>query len=139
MGPWKSSNTWPKVISLPGRMHLQEANRKLEQEIGARERLNAPIESPLRRRLTFGFVVAVHLTIFMGFSSWRGARLAADDDDWVAHSYTIMNRIELTSKHVIEMETSARGDMPWAGKTRSLRTTRAHGTPSRRTRTCCAI
>lgn len=99
----------PKVISLPSRMHLQEANRKLEQEIGAREPLNAPIESPLRRRLTFGFVVAVLLTIFMGFSSWRGARLAADDTDWVAHSYTVMNRIELTSKHVIEMETSARG------------------------------
>jgi PAS domain S-box-containing protein len=90
-------------------MHLEGANRKLEQEIGARERLNAPIESPLRHRLTFGFVVAVLLTIFMGFSSWRGARLAADDADWVAHSYTVMNRIELTSKHVIEMETSARG------------------------------
>ena len=99
----------PKVISLPSRMHLEGANRKLEQEIGARERLNAPIESPLRHRLTFGFVVAVLLTIFMGFSSWRGARLAADDADWVAHSYTVMNRIELTSKHVIEMETSARG------------------------------
>jgi signal transduction histidine kinase len=99
----------PKVISLPRRTHLQEADRKLEQEIGARERLNAPIESPLRRRLTFGFVVAVLLTIFMGFSSWRGAQLAADEADWVAHSYTVMNRIELNSKHVIEMETSARG------------------------------
>jgi signal transduction histidine kinase len=99
----------PEVISLPRRTHLQEADRKLEQEIGARERLNAPIESPLRRRLTFGFVVAVLLTIFMGFSSWRVAQLAADEADWVAHSYTVMNRIELNSKHVIEMETSARG------------------------------
>jgi PAS domain S-box-containing protein len=98
----------PKVISLPGRIHLQEENRKLEQEITARGRLEALIETPLRRRVTGGFIVAVLLTIFIGFSSWRGARHAADDADWVIHTYAVMETLELTTKHVIEVETSAR-------------------------------
>ena len=98
----------PKVISIPSRMHLQEENRKLEQEIADRKRLDAPIEGPLRRRVTIGFIVAVLLTVFLGLSSWRNARLTADDADWVTHSYAVMDMIELTSKHVIEAETSAR-------------------------------
>ena len=98
----------PKVISIPSRMHLQEENRKLEQEIAGRKRLDAPIEAPLRRRVTIGFIGAVLLTVFIGLSSWRNARLTADDADWVAHSYAVMDMIEVTSKHVIEAETSAR-------------------------------
>jgi PAS domain S-box-containing protein len=98
----------PKVISLPGRMHLQEKNRKLEQESAARHHFNAPIEGPLRRRVAIGFIGAVLLTVFIGFSSWRNARLTGDDADWVAHTYAVMDTIELTSKHVIEAETSAR-------------------------------
>ena len=98
----------PKVMSLPKLVHLQDANRKLEKEIAQRRRFDAPIEDPLRHRITVGFVVAVLLTLFIGFSSWRNARLAADDADWVAHSYAVMDTIELTSKHVIEAETSAR-------------------------------
>ena len=98
----------PKVMSLPKLVHLQDANRKLEKEIAQRRRFDAPIEAPLRLRITVGFVVAVLLTAFIGFSSWRNARMAADDADWVAHSYAVMDTIELTSKHVIEAETSAR-------------------------------
>ena len=45
----------PKVISLPGRMHLQEVNRKLAQEIAERKRFDGPIEGPMRHRLTVGF------------------------------------------------------------------------------------
>jgi len=37
-------------------------------------RLDAPIEDALKRRVTGGFIVAMLLTIFLGFSSWRGAR-----------------------------------------------------------------
>ncbi len=51
----------PKVISVPGRVHLQAVNRKLEQEIAERKRFDAPIEAPLRRRVTAGFIVAVLL------------------------------------------------------------------------------
>ncbi len=98
----------PKVISLPGRMHLQEENRKLEREIAARARIEAPIEAPLRRRVTGGFMVAVLLTVLLGFSSWRNARLAADEADWMGHTSAVMETLEVTAKHVIEAETSAR-------------------------------
>jgi PAS domain S-box-containing protein len=69
---------------------------------------DAPTEARLRRRVTGSFVVAVLLTILIGFSSWRYARLSAEDADWVAHTYAVMEAIEFTSKHVIEVETSAR-------------------------------
>ena len=98
----------PKVISLPGRMHLQEENRKLEEEIAARSRFDAPIEAPFRRRVTAGFVVAVLLTIFIGVSSWRGARRAEPDAYWVSHTHEVMETIQRLSRHVIEAETSAR-------------------------------
>ncbi|HXM20040.1 MAG TPA: ATP-binding protein [Terriglobales bacterium] len=71
------------------------------------KQLDAPIEANLRRWVTTGFIVAAILTVFMGFLSWRNARLAADDADWVAHTYAVGDGLELTSKHVIEVETSA--------------------------------
>jgi PAS domain S-box-containing protein len=98
----------PKVISLPGRMHLQEANRKLAEEIAARKRFDTPIDAPLRRRVTVGFIVAVLLTLFIGFSSWRGARLAEQDAYWVSHTHDVLETIQLTNRNVIEAETSAR-------------------------------
>jgi PAS domain S-box-containing protein len=70
--------------------------------------LEAPVESALKRRVTGGFVVAVLLTIFIGFSSWRSTRLSANDADWVVHTYAVMERLKVTHQHVIEMETSAR-------------------------------
>jgi PAS domain S-box-containing protein len=98
----------PKVISLPGRMHLQAENRKLEQQIAERARFEALIETPLRRRVTGGFIVAALLTVLIGFSSWHTARLAGNDADWVAHTYAVANMIGLTNTDVIEVETSAR-------------------------------
>jgi hypothetical protein len=97
-----------KVISLPGRMHLQAANRKLELQIAERTRFDAPIEGPLRRRVTVGFIVAVLLTVFVGFSSWRGAQRVEQDAYWVSHTREVMETIQRTSRHVIEAETSAR-------------------------------
>jgi len=88
---------------------MKEENRNRERRIAESAQIDAPIEAPLRRRVTTGFVVALLLTIFIGFSSWRGARLAADDADWVAHTYAVMEKLELTAKHVIESETGARG------------------------------
>ena len=66
----------PKVMSLPDLVHLQDANRRLEKEIAERKRFDGPIEAPLRRKVTAGFIVAVVMTIFIGFSAWRGARRA---------------------------------------------------------------
>jgi PAS domain S-box-containing protein len=98
----------PKVISLPGRVHLQEVNRKLAQEIAERKQFDAPIEAPLRRRVTAGFIVAVLLTLFMGFSSWRGAQRAERDAYWVSHTHEVMETIQRTTRHAIEAATSAR-------------------------------
>jgi hypothetical protein len=98
----------PKVISLPGRVHLEEENRRLEQEIARRKALDEPIVAPFRRRVTVGFFVAVLLAIFLGVASWRGARRAQDDAYWVTHTHQVMEAIQRTSRHTIEAETSAR-------------------------------
>ena len=70
--------------------------------------LDAPIEAALKRRVTSGFIVAVLLTIFMGFSSWSSARLATNDADWVVHSYSVRDTLTVTFQHLTEVETSAR-------------------------------
>jgi signal transduction histidine kinase/CHASE3 domain sensor protein len=70
--------------------------------------LDAPIEAALKRRVTGSFIVAVLLTIFMGFFSWRSTWLTAKDAGWVAHTYAVMDMTDLTTKHVIEVETGAR-------------------------------
>jgi PAS domain S-box-containing protein len=98
----------PKVISLPERAHLQEMNRDLERQIAERNRLDAPIDTPLRRKVTAGFIVAILLTIFLGYSGWRSARQAAQDDYWVSHTHEVMEAIQRLSRHVIVAETSAR-------------------------------
>jgi PAS domain S-box-containing protein len=98
----------PKVMSLPDLVHLQDANRRLKKEIAERKRFDGPIEVPLRRKVTAGFIVAVVLTIFIGFSAWRGARRAEQDTYWVSHTHEVMEAIQRTSRHVIEAETSAR-------------------------------
>jgi PAS domain S-box-containing protein len=97
----------PKVVSLPGRIHLQEENRKLEQQIAERKRFDAPI-APLRRRVTAGFIVAVVLTLFIGFSAWRSSQRAEQDAYWISHTHEVMETIQRTTRHVIEAETSAR-------------------------------
>jgi PAS domain S-box-containing protein len=98
----------PKVISLPSRMHLQEVNRKLEQDIAGRKRFDAPIDNPVRRRLNLGFVAAVLLTLLIGFSSWHGTRQAEQDAYWVSHTHDVIDTIQRTTRSVIEAGTSAR-------------------------------
>jgi signal transduction histidine kinase len=73
-----------------------------------RARFDSSIEGLLKRRVTGVFIVAVLLTIFMGFSSWHGARRAEQDAYWVSHSHEVMETIERTSRHVTEVGTVAR-------------------------------
>ena len=73
----------------------------MEGQIIEREQLNALIESPLKHRVTIGFIIALLLTVFMGFSSWRSARLAENEADWVTHTYAVMDTVDITSKHVV--------------------------------------
>src|SRR3984885_1732026 len=98
----------PKVISLPSRIHLQEVNHKLEEEIAAGKQIDAPVDVSLRRWVAGGFVVAALMTVFLGFLSWRSAQLSANDADWVNHTYAVMDAIGLTSKHLTETETGVR-------------------------------
>jgi len=72
------------------------------------EQVDAPIEAKLRRGVAGGFVVAALMTILLGFLSWRSAQLAADDADWVTHTYAVMDAIGLTSKHLTETEIAVR-------------------------------
>jgi PAS domain S-box-containing protein len=74
----------------------------------ARARSGDPVEGSLRRRVTGVFIVAVLLTLFLAFSSWHSTWQTANDGDWVAHTYAVMETIEITTRHVIEVETSAR-------------------------------
>jgi len=98
----------PRVMSVPDRVHLQDVNRGLQQEIAERKRFDEPIEAPLRRRVTFGFIVAMLLTVLLGLVAWRGARRAEQDAYWVSHTHEVLETIQRTSRHVIEAETSAR-------------------------------
>ncbi|MGA8271917.1 MAG: CHASE3 domain-containing protein [Candidatus Sulfotelmatobacter sp.] len=98
----------PRVMSLPGLFELQDANRRLEKQIAERKRFDAPIEAPMRRRVTRGFVVAVALTLSIGLWSWRASRRAEQDAYWVSHTHEVMETIQRATRHLIEVETSAR-------------------------------
>lgn len=73
-----------------------------------RKRFGVPIEVVLRRRVTGGLIVAVLLTAFLSFVSWRSARRADQDAYWVSHTHEVMTTIQGTSRDVLETETSAR-------------------------------
>jgi CHASE3 domain sensor protein len=93
-----------KIISPPYRIHLQEASLKLEKEINSSKPFPAEIDASLRRPAIGALVVAVLLTIFLGLSSWRTIRLAADEADLVVHTYAVMDTLEVTSRHLTEAE-----------------------------------
>jgi PAS domain S-box-containing protein len=73
-----------------------------------RKQVDVPIEALLRRRVTGGLIVAVLLTVFLSFVSWRSARRADQDAYWVSHTHEVMATIQGTSRDVLETETSAR-------------------------------
>jgi len=66
------------------------------------ERFDVPIEALLRRRVTGGLIVAVLLTVFLSFSSWRSVRRAEQDAYWVSHTHEVMTMIQGTSRDVLE-------------------------------------
>jgi PAS domain S-box-containing protein len=67
------------------------------------------IETTLRRGVTAGFGLAMLLTVFMGFLSWRSARKAAEEADWVAHTGAVKTALEATLRRATDVETGARG------------------------------
>ena len=65
-------------------------------------------EALLRRKTTIWFAVAVLITSFVGVLSWRSTRWAGNESDLIAHTHAVMTTLEVTDKHVLEVETSAR-------------------------------
>jgi PAS domain S-box-containing protein len=98
----------PRVMSVPERIHLVEVNRRLKLQIAEGKKLDLPLDAPLRRKVTAGFVVAVLLTIFIGIAAWRGTRREEQDAYWIAHTYEVMETIQRTSRHMIQASTTAR-------------------------------
>src|ERR1043166_9437667 len=68
-----------------------------------------PIESALRLWIATGVASAVLLTGFMGFISFRSARQASEDADWVAHTHAVETSLATTLEHAIDIETGSRG------------------------------
>jgi hypothetical protein len=88
---------------MPGLIDLRAKNRRLGKGIAERKRFDAPIEAPLRRRAGVGLVVAVLLTIFVGFSSWRGFRRTEKDAYRVAKSISVVTMtFSSEGQHLVE-------------------------------------
>jgi signal transduction histidine kinase/CHASE3 domain sensor protein len=66
-------------------------------------------EARLRRLVKGGVAGAVLLTGLLGLLSWRMAVQAAEDADWVAHAHNVSAALELTLRHLVDVETGARG------------------------------
>ena len=71
-------------------------------------KLQEPIDVPLRRRISVGFIVAVLLTLFVGLSAWQGTKRAEQDAYWLSHTHEVMEAIQRTTRHTVEAGTSGR-------------------------------
>jgi PAS domain S-box-containing protein len=76
----------------------------LDKETILRKPFRAEIDASLRRPAAGVLIVAVLLTIFLGLSSLRNTRLAADEADLIVHTYAVMDILERTSRHLTETE-----------------------------------
>ncbi len=66
-------------------------------------------EAPLRRRASLGFAGAILLTMLLGFLSLYNARKAAEDAAWVDRTHEASGTLELTLRHLDDVETGGRG------------------------------
>lgn len=100
----------PQAVAVPNLIHLQEKNRRLEEHIAKRQRLDAAVaNAPLRRWVSSGIALAVFLIVLLGFLSWRSRRSSSAEADLVSHTYAVMHGLQAGLQHVTEVETSARG------------------------------
>ncbi len=67
------------------------------------------IEPWLQQKVALGFLGAMLLTSSLGWLSWHNKENASAQADSVAHTYTVINQLERTLEHVVDMETGARG------------------------------
>ncbi len=70
---------------------------------------DASIEAQLRRKILIGFFAALVLTGSMDFLAWHSAQQAANESDWATHTQLVMTKLESAVRHIIDVETGARG------------------------------
>jgi PAS domain S-box-containing protein len=63
----------------------------------------------LRRKVNAAFALAFLLTVLLSSLSWRTSRRAAEDADWVAHTHEVSTALEVALRHLVDVETGARG------------------------------
>ena len=90
---------------------LQISKEQLDRLV---DRIDARIDQPqaevkLRRKVTVGFAFAIILTSLLGYFSWRMAQQSADDAAWVAQTHEVSTTLELTLRHLVDVETGGRG------------------------------
>ena len=66
-------------------------------------------DAQLRAKAKAGFVLAIGLTGVLGFLSWRMAQQTAEDAAWVAHSQEVSATLAVTLRHIVDVESGARG------------------------------
>jgi CHASE3 domain sensor protein len=65
-------------------------------------------EAQLRRLVKAGICGALLLTGLLGALTWRMELQAAEDADWVGHTNQASATLELTLRHLVDVETGAR-------------------------------
>ncbi len=66
-------------------------------------------ERRLLRRVNWAFAASLLVTCVLGVLSWRNAQRAAEDAEWVAHTHKVSATLELTLRHLLDVETGGRG------------------------------
>jgi PAS domain S-box-containing protein len=66
-------------------------------------------ERQLRHKVNAAFAVALLLTGLLGVLSWHNAQQSAKDANWVAHTHEVSTTLELTLRHLLDVETGGRG------------------------------
>jgi hypothetical protein len=66
------------------------------------------VETTLLRWVTVGVCSAVLVTGLMGYLSWRTANKAAEEADWIAHTYSVKAVLEDTLRQVVDVQTGGR-------------------------------
>ena len=66
-------------------------------------------EKRLRRKMNTAFALALLLTVLLSSLSWHASQRAGEDADLVAHTQKVSTTLEATLRHLVDVETGARG------------------------------
>ncbi len=86
---------------------LSLGKEQLDRLMGRSEQPES--ERRLRQKVNAAFALALLLTGLLGVLSWHNAQRAAEDADWVAHTHEVSTMLELTLRHLLDVETGGRG------------------------------